>query len=295
MRSLPGPALPRITTSQQRLRIYSIWDALVFALNGVVFILIGLTLPEVVHRLGHDSLWKLSGYALLIGLTAIVIRFAWIFLAARLLRIARVLRRREPMPPTSWLTLLSWAGMRGIVSLAAALAIPMNVEGNWPFPFRDEIVFVTFGVILLTLVGQGLTLGPLVRAMKLHADDRNQREEALARRELAFAALARLDTMELIDGTDPKLVEEVREEYTHRVKAFDRTIHGNGESEPVDACCNVIEIQREALEAEQMLLIKLRDDSLISDEVLRHIQAELDIESLRLQDPHGHKSANGHG
>jgi CPA1 family monovalent cation:H+ antiporter len=271
-----GRLAPKLIGSTQRIRLFTVWDSLVLLLNGVVFILIGLTLPEVVKRLGTESIVTLTWNTLLIGLAAIVVRFLCVFPLGKI----------ESLP-AKWLTLIGWAGMRGIVSLAAALAIPLVIEGNEAFPYRDEIVFITFGVILLTLVGQGLSLGPIIRVLNLDAGDDDARELALARRELAFAALARLDVMEITDGTPPNLIEEVRGEYAHRVRRFERTIRASDptlttplpEEEP---CGTVLDIQRVALEAERDMLIKLRDDGHISDEILRHVQNELDIEELRL-------------
>jgi monovalent cation/hydrogen antiporter len=271
-----GRLAPKLIGTTQRIRLFTVWDSLVLLLNGVVFILIGLTLPEVVKRLGTDTLFTLTMHTLLIGLAAIAVRALLVAPVGWYERL-----------PRSWLVLIGWAGMRGIVSLAAALAIPLLIADEKPFPYRDEIVFITFGVILITLVGQGLTLGPLVRLLKLDAGDQDARELALARRELAFAALARLDVMEITDGTAPNLIEEVRREYAHRVKRFERTIRAAEETvvgalPEEEPCGTVHDIQRVALLAERDMLIKLRDDGHISDEILRHVQNELDIEELRL-------------
>lgn len=279
-----GRQLPRIIASEQRMRLYSVWDALVFLLNGIVFILIGLQLPEIIHSLRTEesvSVGRLCLYTALIALVTIVVRFAWVFVQALLRRWTdRKVKDHHSTLQLRWLTIISWSGMRGIVSLAAAIALPMSPE---KFPHRDQIIFVTFGMILITLVGQGLTLPLLIRKLRFEADDHDDREEALARRELAFAALARLEAMELIGEAPKPMIDEVRQGYELRVQRFNQRLSEEHELEMADPCDTTIDVELEALEAERQVLIKLRDDGLIADEILRHIQQELDIADIRLK------------
>lgn len=279
-----GRQLPRILASDQRMRLYSVWETLAFLLNGIVFILIGLQLPSIIRSIRADEsmgVARLSMYTGVIALVTIVVRFAWVFAQALLRRwIDRRVTDHRSTLQLRWLTIISWSGMRGIVSLAAAIALPMSPE---QFPHRDKIIFITFGMILVTLVGQGLTLPLLIRKLRFDADDHDDREEALARRELAFAALARLEAMELIGEAPKSLIDEVRSGYELRVQRFNQRLSEEHELEVSDPCDSTIEVELEALEAERQVLIKLRDDGLIADEILRHIQHELDIAEVRLR------------
>ncbi len=279
-----GRALPRIIGSDQRMRLTAVWEALVFLLNGIVFILIGLQLPSIISNIReHTNLTiaQLSFYTGVIACVTIGVRFAWVFVLALLRKpIDRHVTDTQSTLQFRSLTLISWAGMRGIVSLAAAIALPLSPE---QFPHRDPIIFITFGMILITLVGQGLTLPFLIKALGFKHDDLDEREEALARRELAFAALARLEAMELIGEAPPSLIAEVREGYEFRVQRFNNRLNESNDLELADPCDSTIDVELEALEAERLVLIKLRDDGLIADEVLRHIQVELDIAEVRLR------------
>ena len=281
-----GRQLPRVTSSEQRLRLFAVWDALVFLLNGIVFILIGLQLPGILASIRDDpsmTVVRLTMYTLVIALVTIGVRFAWVYIAALVPsfgkhHLANVSKDSQGGRP---LFLISWSGMRGIVSLAAAMALPLS--DTYKFPHRDQVIFITFGVILVTLVGQGLTLPIVIRLLGLSVDDHDEREEALARRELAFAALARLETMELIGEAPKELVAEVRAGYEARVQRFNQRLNASQDMELADPCSDVVDIELEALDAERMLLIKLRDDDLIADEILRRVQGELDIAELRLR------------
>lgn len=279
-----GRQLPRIISSEQRMRVYSVWEALVFLLNGIVFILIGLQLPSIISNLRADpnvTVTRLLLYTLLIAVLTIGIRFVCVFALALVRRWTdRHVREHRSALSARWLTIISWSGMRGIVSLAAAMALPVSPE---QFPHRDEIIFITFGIILITLVGQGLTLPLLIKKLRFEADDHDEREEALARRELAFAALGRLEAMELIGEAPKPLIDEVREGYELRVQRFNQRLNEAQELEVADPCSSTIDVELEALEAERQVLIKLRDDGLIADEILRHIQHELDIAEVRLR------------
>jgi monovalent cation/hydrogen antiporter len=271
-----GRQLPRVLAPEQRLRLVAIWDALVYLLNGAVFVLIGLQLPTIVENLVNYSWTRLILSIVSIAMIAVVLRVVWVLLLANATRWALPsVRRRDPPPPAASLLLIGYCGMRGIVSLAAALSLSMD------FPGRDVIVVVTFGVVLFTLVGQGLSLPLLIRKLKLNPDDEQDRELCLARRELAHGALARLEAMEHIDGVAPSVLQVVRENYLQRIASYNRQIDEPDTSAPQPAL-SVRQIELAALEAERLLLIKLRDDGHISDEVLRQLQRDLDFAQIRL-------------
>jgi NhaP-type Na+/H+ or K+/H+ antiporter len=185
---------PELTTPQVRLQGLAVWEIVQYLLNALLFVLVGLQLPVVLDALQDISGATLLGYAVLISMTVIALRFAWVFVV---LMAPKWIARRM----TSWEggVFLSWAGMRGAVSLAAALALPLSTDAGAPFPGRDLILFLTFSVILATLVGQGLTLPLLIRALGLEDDGGEAREDAKARIRAAEAALARLAELEAED------------------------------------------------------------------------------------------------
>jgi CPA1 family monovalent cation:H+ antiporter len=172
-----GWRTPEITSSATRLQGGPFWGMIEFILNGFVFILIGLKLPDAVRALRGEDMSRLVGYALLISLAVILIRVAWVFPATYLPRMMfRRLRECDPAPPWQHVAIVAWTGMRGVVSMASALAIPLTVAGGAAFPKRDLILFLTFVVILATLVLQGLSLPFLIRALGIK-DDRSTEKE----------------------------------------------------------------------------------------------------------------------
>ncbi len=234
-----------------RMQSLAVWNLLIFVLNGVVFALIGLQLGAIRASGLHVDLWTLVRLGALISLAAIMIRLIWVPLAVVIPRLlSRALRARDPIPPWPQVLLLSWIGMRGIVSLAAALALPMTTASGAPFPFRDEILLVTFAVILATLVLQGLSLTPLVRFLELGGDRTLELEEARAR---TAQRIQRASPIEL--GADGAAARAQA--------AFRRLRH-------------------ETLSAERRALIALRDQGAISDEILHRLEQELDVKAMRI-------------
>jgi CPA1 family monovalent cation:H+ antiporter len=265
----------------------------VFLLNGLIFILIGLQLPAVIERLDGTSLPRLIGYAAVISLTAIVVRILWVFPATYLPRLVFPgLASRDPAPDWRQSFLVSWVGLRGIVSLAAALALPVAVDGVGDFPHRDLIIFITFGVILATLVGQGLTLPLVIRGLGLHGDDIEEKEEEVARLQLANAALSRLQVLAITNEDAGDLIERVREPYEQRLRYFGPRRRGIVTPDGDVIPRTTDEVTRVALQAEREMLVRLRDDGLIGDDVLRKIQNELDLQEARL--PASEPPSNGH-
>jgi CPA1 family monovalent cation:H+ antiporter len=164
-----------------------------FIINGLVFILIGLQLPTVLEGLDEWSTGQLVWYGAVVSVVTIVIRFLWVFPATYLPRLlVPGLRERDPSPSWQSPAVIGFAGMRGVVSLAAALALPLEIDGGSAFPSRDLVLFLSFCVILATLVGQGLSLAPFIRWLGLANERLAEQEEKLARRETTLAALARL-------------------------------------------------------------------------------------------------------
>ncbi len=274
-----GRRSSRILASDARLLGTAVWEIVAFLLNGFAFLLIGLSLPTVLRGLAGRPIEELVGLAILISVTVIAARFVWVFPATYLPRIlVRSIREHDPSPPWSAVFVISWAGMRGAVSLAASLALPLD------FPDRDLVVFLAFVVILVTLVGQGLTLPAIVRRLGLRTDGSADREETIARQEATDAALRELDVLTGEWPDHRPLIDQVAEEYRHR--ASHRSGEGNGvavgEDEADHERREHLAILGRVIDAQREAVIGLRDQAVISDQVLRRIERELDLEELRL-------------
>ncbi len=277
--------LPEISSSASRLRGFAVWETIVYLMNGFIFVLIGLQLRSIAERLSQISLGRLCYYSAVVSITAIVVRLIWVPTVAYAFRLFPAVRRSEPRPTLNQVVLIGWAGMRGIVSLACALAIPMYTDAKQTiaFPDRDLIIFITFAVILVTLVFQGLTLGPLIRWTGLTDDGTTAREEREARIEAAHAAVARLEVMTIMgDFADPVL-QRVQAEYDARLArlgaARPEELPG---PEQADLDRQMIVIKREALAAERRMITFLRDKDVVGDEVLRRLLGEVDLEDARM-------------
>jgi Na+/H+ antiporter len=259
-----------------RIQSQAVWDLLVFVLNGVIFVLIGLQVGAIRQTGIPGGLAPVVVKGALISVTAIAVRLVWVPLAVVLPRLlSPALRRRDPIPPWPVIFVLAWAGMRGIVSLAAALALPLT------FPSRNEIVLFTFVVIVSTLVLQGLTLTPLIRWLGVSEDDTLEREEAYAREEAAQAALARLEELAGEPWAQREEIERMRDRYTQRVRRSSPIVLG-GDEASAKAQAAFRRLRHQALEAERRRLIALRDQGAISDAILHRLEQELDVEAMRI-------------
>jgi CPA1 family monovalent cation:H+ antiporter len=277
---------PRFNSMTPDLRIQGapLWDIVVFVLNGLIFILVGLQLPNIVARLPRGATLDLIENALIICLALILVRMIWVFPGTYLPRLPASVRARDPFPPVKNTIIVGWAGMRGGVSLATALALPYVTDTKAPFPQREEIVFVTFVVILVTLVVQGLTLPLLIQRFKVFDDGGALKEENKARLKAAQAAQARLRELAKEENTPPVLIEKLIRQYEARIKRYSARYHGEIDEEEEEHFTKFGELEQDLLEVELEALIKLRNDEIINDEVMRTVQHDLDLEWLRLQD-----------
>lgn len=283
-----GRRMPELLTFQTRLQGGPVWEMVEFLLNGFVFILIGLQLPEILGALTGTAMpmAQLVGYALAISLAVIVIRVVWVFPASYLPRLlSKSLRKRDPYPRWQHVALVAWTGMRGVVSLAAAMALPMTTQSGQPFPARDLIVFITFVVILVTLVVQGLSLPPLIRFLGIEDDGSIETEEREARLKANQAALAKLDQTEEREPGMAEALRRLRAEYQdHMLQLEDAKPQQAGT--PVRRFSSDFErLSHEALLEERRTIVELRDQDIISDEVLRRIQRDIDLAEARLGHP----------
>jgi CPA1 family monovalent cation:H+ antiporter len=272
-----GWRIPLLMSSRTRLQAAPVWEMIEFVLNGFIFILIGLQLPEVLHRLQGRSISQLIWYAVVISLAVIVIRIVWVFPATYLPRLlSKSLRARDPYPAWQHVALVGWTGMRGVVSLAAALAIPQD------FPGRDLILFLTFVVILATLVVQGLSLPPLIRWLGIKDDGAAEKEEREARLKANQAALARLDEIAKSDSMNKETLQRLRIEYEDRIRQLEVCEPDGTETPRGLFSSEYQQVLHEALLVERKTILQLRNERVINDEVLRRIQRDIDLAEARL-------------
>ncbi|HMA33186.1 MAG TPA: Na+/H+ antiporter [Chloroflexia bacterium] len=287
---------PRFLSAGTRLQIRAIWGMMVFLLNGLAFILIGLQLPIIVAQLANRALPDLLRDALVISLTIILVRIVWAVPTAYLPHALGGAPRptAKPAPPVParapgklWreAAVIAWAGMRGVDSLAAALALPLLTAAGTAFPDRDLILFLTFCIILVTLVLQGLSLTPLIRLLRLKEDGGAEREEAKARLKSSRAGSARLEELAREDWLPEALLDDLRSHYAERIRHQSSTLDGTAARErqlAEEHTSAYRRAQRELLGAERQELIRLRNQGTINDEVLRAVQRDLDLEESLL-------------
>jgi CPA1 family monovalent cation:H+ antiporter len=266
---------PVIVSAEMRILARSVWNILVFMLNSLIFILIGVSLSGVMGRLKGYSGLELATYAFWVTMVAILVRFAWVYTATFVPRwLSARLRAAETAPQYGEVFIMSWCGMRGIVSLAAALALPVHIESGAPFPYRDLLIFLTFVVISVTLVVQGLTLTSLIRWLRLGTDPGAHEEHMRARVALGRAALKAIDTVAANEHMPRDLVARVRAEFSDRIGAAMPQGHQSSFAFGRD-------LRLAAVRAERQELIRIWRAGEISDEILHHLEEELDYEEQR--------------
>jgi len=273
----------RFFSSTTRLSANAVWNVLVFVLNGLLFLLIGLQLRHILSALVDGSLRTVVGEALLISLTVIVVRILWVFPATYLPRfLLPGLRRNDPYPDWKSVVLVAWTGLRGGISLAAALALPQARQAGQLAGERDYLIALTFGVILVTLVGQGLSLIPLIRWLDIKASGAPaELERYRAREAAAQAALQRLQELAEASWVEEDRLMDLRAHYEEKARHASQHVQGTPHEE---AITSNIRLHREVIEAERAAVIKLRDQKLIDDGILREMEQELDLEEQRFRE-----------
>ncbi len=273
-----GRHAPELFEAETRLLGHSVWNLIVFLMNALIFILIGWQMQEILTRLAGYSALQLVWYSAAVSAVAIAVRMLWVFPGAYLPPLISWRRQaQQPPPPWQWVTLVGWCGMRGIVSLAAALALPLTTYDMTPFPGRDLIVFLTFVVIVVTLVVQGLTLTPLIRALKVGGDWDALAEERAAREALLDAALAEIARLEQDGSTPQEVIDHVRADYeSRRAQTQMASLIVPSTEEPMRRT------RLAAIDAERARLIDLWRADTIGDQVLHELERELDLEQTRL-------------
>jgi CPA1 family monovalent cation:H+ antiporter len=275
-----GWRTPELTSVQTRLQGIAVWEILVFVLNALLFALVGLQLSHILDTLTGRSSGELMLYGLLITGTVVLTRILWLPLFAEL---PYWFSSTRPRPkPYSHTFLISWAGMRGAVSLAAALAIPLTTDAGGAFPERDLIIFLTFCVILGTLVLQGLTLPMVIRALRIESDHAEEAEDAKARIHAADAALARLEELLDEEWVREDTAERLRGLYGFRRNRFSSRFEEDSDGAIEAQSQDYQRLRRELLDAERAAVVALGREGLISSDIAYRVTRDLDLEDARL-------------
>ena len=257
-----------------RLQTRSTWELLVFLLNAMIFILLGAQFGQLLQSVPTGRMGALLGMGALIGAVVIVVRLVWVPISAWLPRhLHRDARTRPPAEPWKPVALIAWTSMRGIVSLASALALPLVLANGAPFPYRMELIVITMCVIVLTLLVQGLTLEPIVRAFAFVPEQAHVAEERAARREALRSGAEALEDISRESWVEPRDVARLRDEMRDRITSHEH--HGGGSA-------GRRRLRMHMVGAERRMLVRLRNEGAISDEVLRELEQELDLEAIRL-------------
>ncbi len=257
-----------------RLQTRAVWDLMVFLLNAMIFIVLGAQFAALLRSVPRAELGSLLWTGVIISVVAIVVRLVWVPIATYLPRaMSAETRRRDPVPNAKAIVLVSWTSMRGIVSLATALALPLVLADGTAFPFRTEIILITMCVIVITLVVQGLTLAPIIRAFNFTPERTHHDEERLARREALRRGAEALDDLSREPWVDPRDVEWLRAEAREKMQMHEH--HGGGSQ-------GRRRLRTGMIHAERRILVRLRNEGAISDEVLRELEQELDFEAVRV-------------
>jgi monovalent cation/hydrogen antiporter len=273
---------PKRFTPMFRIPAEAVWSLVTFVLNGMVFLLIGLHFPGLLRQLTVYPLIDLLGMAAAVSVMAIAVRFAWVFIVGYgTWYLFPSVRRTDRFPPWQNVFIIAWTGMRGVVSLATALALPLTVEGGAPFPHRDLIIFLAFSVILTTLVLQGLTLPWLVRTLALNYEGNLLQESWKAKKEAAESAMKRLRDLSEDCTIQSAALERIVSHYEDRLLML-----GDGPNTPLNPkappenhplVVTESRIWKEVLEAERDAVVGLRQGFAIGDDVMHEILRDIDL------------------
>ncbi len=270
---------PAVMTASARLQGIGFWETFVFVANALLFLLVGLQLHGIAAGIFHRYSWQsIVWYTVVVNAVVIAVRFGWVMLTEYLPLVGG--SSEHPEGDSKHALVVAWSGLRGAVSLAAALALPISVAGGAPFPHRDLIIFLTFTVILVTLVGGGLSLPVMISA--LHVDEGDDEEAEDLRRAIvgvAKAALQRIDALELGGRIDAGHAAELRKRYEHEQRVTQRKGKGGLPEEERRHW----QAEREIINAQRQALIELRARGEIDNAVLRRVQTSLDLAERRLK------------
>jgi CPA1 family monovalent cation:H+ antiporter len=264
-----------------RVRTFAFWEALNFILNGLLFLLLGLQVPHILDAIQGVDAVSLAWKALLVAAVVGVARLAWMFIVPGVFRaLAPFARVSPPDTAVRERIVLAWSGMRGGVSLAAALAIPRDM------PDRDLVLFLAYAVVVLSLIGPGLTLAPLVRRLGLSESEQRRREATEARLRLVHAGLERLEDVAREangDGPSDRVVQRLRERYQARLERLEARLDDEEHTGRGIDHEHAAELQASMLAAERDLLREMQQERAVPADLLRDLERELDVEESRVQ------------
>jgi CPA1 family monovalent cation:H+ antiporter len=275
-----------VRDAETRLQIRTIWTNVLFVINVVLFLLVGLQLHGIIDRLDGISPGRLIAWAVAVTATVMVTRMIWVFFNTYVRHLFPRVRRTEGGPPP-WqhVTLVGWIGMRGSVSLAAALALPAVVDTGAAFPHRDLLVFLTFAVILGTLLVQGMTLPALVRALDIEDDDHDVRSEAFARMEAARAVSDYLAERHEEDPERAGTVERMRALHDYRDRRYEARYLQLEDAESYDERLrHFVDLSQTVHQVQRDTILRLRNEGQITDLVMGRVLRDIDLEDLRLRE-----------
>lgn len=276
---------PRVIAARTRLQTEMVWDLLSVLINAVLFVLVGLQLSRVIQALGDRPLGLLLGSAAAVSAAVVGTRMAWCFTVPYLIRAVdrRPSQRRRRVGAASRFV-VGWSGMRGSVSLATALSLPLSTRAGIPFPERDLIVFLAFSVIAVTLVAQGLTLPGVIRLVRLGSGSAEQQEEVVARLAATKAALTEIDSLATQEWTREDTVERLRAAYQYRLRRFAARAGKIDDTEGYEDRSTAYQhMVLRILGAQRNELESLRNQGKISNEAMRTVIRDLDLEEARLE------------
>jgi CPA1 family monovalent cation:H+ antiporter len=275
---------PQLITPSTRIQVFAVWEIVQFVLNAALFVLVGLQLPGVLDGISGLATGTIVLYAAAVSLAVIVVRFLWVFPATYLPRLlSERVRTNDPAPPWQMPAIIGWTGMRGAVSLAAALAIPETIHAGGPFPQRDLIIFLTYAVILVTLLLQGMTLPMLIKVLGVEDDGNVTQRESKARLLAARAAIDRIGELQAEEWVRDDTAERLRKSYEFRIRRFSARFDDSDDGAIDERSYAFQRLRREVLEAERAAIIRLRNQGRINDEIMHRIERDLDLEDTRLE------------
>lgn len=281
-----GWRAPILVTPETRLQSTSVWEVLMFVLNAALFVLLGTQLPGIIEAVSDQyEPETLLLYGVVVSIAVSITRFLWVFGQAGVRRVGRNQARemRRPLAPWGETLLVAFTGMRGAVSLAAALAIPVTIDGGDAFPMRDLIVLLVYFVILATIVGQGLLLPFLIRWVGLDDGAHHEAREAAARVKAAKAAIARLEELGGESWVGQDTATRMRGLYEFRIRRFNARLDEEDDGAIETQSQAFQRLRRAVLDAERLEILRLRDIGFISADVQHRIERDLDLEEARLR------------
>ena len=277
---------PRVISPQTRTQAVAMWEMLTFLLEGLVFILVGLELPVAVAALREYAMGTLAVAVVAVSVAAVLVRMLWVIPGTYLVvGTMRWFGRPEPTPPLRNVVFIGWAGLRGADSLVIALSLPLTVASGAPFPGRDLILFLTFAIIFVTLVAQGLSLKAVIRVLGLKPDPESAREMSAARARLAVVGLETLDALAVEQPGAEDAKKALRLKYEHVAHRYQARLHNKRIARDEERIESYRTMRLKMLAAERDALIVMRDRNEIADDVLREIQHDLDLEQVLLEQP----------